>query len=146
VRVEIDVVTGQQWPEAVGRLLRELPEWFGIEASVLNYIEAARTCSTVAALRDDVVVGVCLVQRHTSVAAEIELLAVRRSLHRHGIGRRLVESVETELAHEGVELLQVKTFGPSGTSEEYGRARSMHRSGFCPSRSVPTSGVPTIPA
>src|SRR6266852_6278388 len=111
--MSVTIVSGRQWPDATAQLLRDLPEWFGIEQSVLNYIDAARTLPNTAALRNDEVVGVCLVRRHTSVAAEIELLAVQRALHRQGIGRRLVRAVEDHLRRSGVELLQVKTLGPS---------------------------------
>ena len=129
----VTIVSGKQWPDAVALLLRDLPEWFGIEQSRLNFIDAARTLPTSAALRNDDVVGVCLVRRHTSVAAEIELLAVQRALHRQRIGRRLVRAVEDHLRERGVELLQVKTLGPSGASEEYARTRAFYQSiGFMP--------------
>jgi ribosomal protein S18 acetylase RimI-like enzyme len=122
----VTIASGRQWPVEVKAVLRELPEWFGIEQSVLDYVEAARTLPTTAAVHGDEVLGVCLVQRHTPVAAEIELLAVRRAWHRRGIGRRLVDAVETELATAGVELLQVKTRGPSAPSQEYERTRAFY--------------------
>jgi GNAT superfamily N-acetyltransferase len=127
MRVEIRIVTDGHWPDAVATLLHDLPEWFGIESSVLAYVEAARTLPGAAALAGDEVVGVCLIRRHTDVAAEIELLAVRRDLHRSGIGRALLERVEADLAAEGFRLLQVKTFGPSGDSSEYERTRGFYR-------------------
>ena len=125
--MEIRIETGGQWPDAVAALLRDLPEWFGIEESVRAYIEAARTLPSAAAIAGDDVVGVCLLRRHTDVAAEIELLAVRRDLHRGGIGRRLVERVESDLAADGVRLLQVKSRGPSAESAEYARTRRVLR-------------------
>ena len=129
----VTIEVGGHWPEAVGQLLRGLPEWFGIEQSILNYIEAARTLPSAAAIRDGEVVGVCVIRRHTPVAAEIEVLAVGRGLHRRGIGRRLVERVEVDLRADGVRLLQVKTFGPSGSSDEYERTRAFYESiGFMP--------------
>src|SRR5690349_5882170 len=97
MRVDVELVTGQHWPEAVESLLHGLPEWFGIEESVRGYIDSARTLATVAALVDGEVVGVCLVRDHTPVTSEIELLAVRRDLHRGGIGRLLVARVESDL-------------------------------------------------
>jgi GNAT superfamily N-acetyltransferase len=131
--MRVTIVSGKQWPDATARLLRDLPEWFGIEESVLNYIDAARTLPTTAARRNDEVVGVCLVRRHTPVAAEIELLAVQRAVHRHGIGRQLVHAVEDGLREVGVQLLQVKTLGPSAASEEYERTRAFYESiGFMP--------------
>src|SRR4029079_14421197 len=99
--VEIRIVTGGHWPDVVDTLLHDLPEWFGIEASVRAYVEPAHTLPGVAAVADSAVVGICLLRRHTDVAAEIELLAVRRDLHRSGIGRQLLARAEAELRAEG---------------------------------------------
>ncbi len=133
MRVEIRIVAEGHWPDAVAALLRDLPEWFGIESSVRAYIDAGRTLPGAAALADDDVVGVCLIRPHTDVAAEIELLAVRRDLHRAGIGRHLLQRVEADLAADGIRLLQVKTFGPSGESVEYERTRAFYRAcGYLP--------------
>jgi len=132
-RVEIRIETAGHWPDAVAALLRDLPEWFGIEESVRGYIESARTLPGAAAIAGDDIVGVCLVRRHTDVAAEIELLAVRPDLHRRAIGRRLLQRIEPDLVADGVRLLQVKTFGPSGDSAEYERTRAFYRAcGFLP--------------
>ena len=133
IAMDLAIVTGAQWPEETGKLLRALPEWFGIEQSILGYIDAARTLPSAAALLDGKVVGVCMVRHHTPVAAEVELLAVARELHRRGIGRRLIDSVAADLRTSGVRLLQVKTFGPSGRSDEYARTRAFYESlGFMP--------------
>ena len=129
----VTIVVGGNRPDELERLLRDLPEWFGIEQSILGYVDAAPTLPSTFALRDDEVVGVCVVRHHTPVAAEIEVLAVERPLHRQGIGRRLVQTVESELRERGVVLLQVKTRGPSRVSEEYERTRAFYESlGFLP--------------
>jgi N-acetylglutamate synthase-like GNAT family acetyltransferase len=131
--VDVRIVTDGQWPDETDVLLHALPEWFGIEESVRAYVNAARTLPTVAAQVDGEIVGVCLVRRHTLVAAEIELLAVRRDLHRAGVGRRLVERAVVDLTSTGVKLLQVKTLGPSGEPEEYARTRAFYEAiGFLP--------------
>jgi ribosomal protein S18 acetylase RimI-like enzyme len=130
--VTVTIVSGQQ-PEDVERLLRELPEWFGIESSIREYVDDAATLPTVVALDDDRVVGICVVRDHTPVAAEIEVVAVERSMHRRGIGRRMLHQVEASLGERGVALLQVKTFGPSGHSDEYARTRAFYASlGYLP--------------
>lgn len=46
VPVDVGVAHGHPDPQAVGRLLRLLPDWFGLESAVLNYIEAARSLPT----------------------------------------------------------------------------------------------------
>ena len=127
------ILASGHWPVALDQLLRDLPEWFGLEASIVQYVEGARVLPNTAAFLNGEIVGVCVVQNHTEVAAEIEVLAVRRDLHRRGIGRQLVEAVEAELRGAGVRLLQVKTLGPSGSSAEYARTRAFYESiGFLP--------------
>jgi ribosomal protein S18 acetylase RimI-like enzyme len=121
-----EIVPGGHWPDAVRNLLRGLPEWFGIPESVAGYVDSAQRLPSVAAVVDGEVVGVCLVRDHPPVAAEIELLAVRRDLHRCGVGRRIVEWVETDLHARGAKLLQVKTRGPSAESAEYARTRAFY--------------------
>jgi GNAT superfamily N-acetyltransferase len=131
--MDVELVSGRQWPEEVERLLRGLPEWFGIEQALLDYVEHARTLPTTVALDRGEVVAACVVRRHNPVAAEIDLLAVRRDRHRDGIGRLLVEQVAGALSADGVKLLQVKTFGPSGDSAEYERTRAFYEAaGFIP--------------
>ena len=121
-------------PDDVRRLLDGIPEWFGRPESNDEYVESARTLPTWAAVSDDgEVVGVCVVRHHTSVSSEIELIAVDRALHRHGVGRLLVGEVERELVTLGVRVLQVKTFGPSGNSAEYELTRRFYEAiGFLP--------------
>ena len=131
--MDVELVSGRQWPDEVERLLRGLPEWFGIEQSLLDYVEHSRTLPTTVAVDSGVVIGACVVRRHYPLAAEIELLAVSRDRHRQGIGRRLVDHVAGALALDGVRLLQVKTFGPSGDSLEYERTRAFYEAvGFIP--------------
>jgi ribosomal protein S18 acetylase RimI-like enzyme len=131
--MEVTIVSNGQRSDEVDRLLRDLPEWFGIEQSILSYVDAARTLPSTFAVQGNEVVGACVVRHHTPVAAEIEVLAVARTLHRQGIGRRLVQTVESGLRKRGVALLQVKTFGPSGVSDEYKRTRAFYASmGFLP--------------
>jgi len=131
--VAIVIESGRQCPEDVERILRALPEWFGIEESVLGYVDAARSLPTTCARDGEEIVGVCLVRRHNPRAAEIELLAVVRDRHREGIGRALVDHVRRQTGADGVELLQVKTFGPSGRSVEYERTRAFYEAmGFVP--------------
>jgi ribosomal protein S18 acetylase RimI-like enzyme len=132
--VEIEVRDDGHWPADVERILATLPDWFGIEESNRAYVaDAAHLPSWAAVDRAGEVVGVCLVRRHNDLAAEIDLLAVLPELHRRGVGRRLVDAVVERMKDDGVRLLQVKTFGPSGESEEYERTRAFYAAlGFLP--------------
>jgi ribosomal protein S18 acetylase RimI-like enzyme len=129
------VTSGEQDPDSVERLLRALPHWFGIEASVLEYIEAAHTLPTYLARSapSDPPVGVLLVTRHFPGAAEIHVLAVQPDLHRSGVGRALVDALVADLVADGVGLLQVKTLGPSREDAGYAKTRQFYTAmGFQP--------------
>lgn len=126
------VTHGQPDPATVERLLRLLPTWFGIEAAVAGYIEAAGRLPTYLAWRDDPAgqgeppPGVLLAERHFPHAAEIHLMAVDPARHRQGIGRALVAAAEADMVADGVRFLQVKTLGPSRPDEGYQRTRRFY--------------------
>jgi N-acetylglutamate synthase-like GNAT family acetyltransferase len=131
--VDIEIEAGTQRPDETAALLAGLPEWFGIAEANRNYVEESRTLPTVAALLDGEIVGVCLLKRHFPESAEIDLLAVRHDLHRHGVGRRLVARAEADLRADGARVLHVKTQGPSDDYEPYARTRAFYESiGFIP--------------
>jgi ribosomal protein S18 acetylase RimI-like enzyme len=136
------VTSGQQDPQTVDRLLRLLPEWFGIESSIGGYVEAAAHLPTYLAWpagdiaapdAERQAVGVLLAARHFPAAAEIYLLAVDPATHRLGVGRALVEAFERDLVADGVRLMQVKTLGPSDPDAGYRRTRLFYEGmGFEP--------------
>lgn len=113
-------------PAAVERLLRGLPEWFGIESSIAEYVEAAGRLPGLLAYDGDEVVGALLLQRHFPTAAEIHLMAVDRGRHRRGVGRALVAAAEAAMAADGVTLMSVKTLGPSHPDPGYALTRRFY--------------------
>ncbi|HEX5017662.1 MAG TPA: GNAT family N-acetyltransferase [Actinomycetes bacterium] len=137
--LNIRIQRGQNAPEAVERLLRLLPDWFGIEESVLQYIEDAKTKPTYLAVASntDAIVGALLITRHNPSSAEVHLMLVDPSYHRQGIGRLLVDAAESDLRADGVEVLQVKTQGPSMPDEGYANTTRFYEAmGFIPMEEI----------
>jgi GNAT superfamily N-acetyltransferase len=138
------VTTGEQDPATVERLLRSLPDWFGIPAANADYVAAARELPTYlarpaqnSATGHADPVGVLLAQRHFAEAAEVHLLAVEPALHRKGVGRALLGALETDLVADGCRMLQVKTLGPSKPHAGYQRTRQFYTAvGFWPLEEV----------
>jgi coenzyme F420-0:L-glutamate ligase/coenzyme F420-1:gamma-L-glutamate ligase len=91
-------------------VLRDLPDWFGIEEATRKYIEDAASLPTFAVEPD---AGFLCVKQHTRQAAEVYVMGVRREQHRRGIGRALVAEAERWCRIHGIRYLQVKTLGPS---------------------------------
>jgi len=118
------------WCEAT---LRALPDWFGIESALLDYVRDTRTLPTWVAELDDVPVGFITVRIHNPCAAEIHCMAVRPEHHRTGVGRAMVRFVEAHCRSIGAHLLQVKTLGPSRPDANYEHTRRFYESmGFLP--------------
>jgi len=111
-------------------VLSDLPEWFGIEESNRDYIEAAATLPTFAVEPD---IGFLCLKQHAPRAAELYVMGVRRDHHRRGIGRTLVAAAETWCRARGIRYLHVKTLGPSRPSRGYDATRAFYEAlGFVP--------------
>ena len=104
-------------------VLRDLPEWFGIEESTAAYVDAVSTLPTFAAEPD---LGFLSLKQHTPRAAELYVMGVRREHHRGGIGRALVAVAESWCRAHGVRYLHVKTLGPSRESRGYSATRAFY--------------------
>ncbi len=119
-------------------ILRALPEWFGIESALLEYVRDTRTMPTWLAEHEGEVTGFITTRIHFPRAAEIHCMAVRPEHHRAGNGRAMVEFIERDLARRGVRLLQVKTLGPSRPCAPYERTRRFYEAmGFAPLEEFP---------
>jgi GNAT superfamily N-acetyltransferase len=119
----------------VAAILRELPEWFGIEEATLGYIAAAERLPNYFAFDQTTgdVLGVLLTEQRFPSSVEIHLMAVKPRWHRSGVGRQLLAHVEADLRSAGVRLLSVKTLGPSQPDPGYDRTRLFYESvGFLP--------------
>ena len=115
-----------------------LPGWFGIPASVEDYVATADRSPTVIATLGDEDVGLVTLVRHSRYAAEVYVMAVLPSLHRRGIGRALLGHAEGILATDGVEFLQVKTLAPSKPDHGYDMTRAFYLAyGFRPLEEFP---------
>ena len=121
-------------------ILRSLPDWFGIESAIVQYVRDIETLPTFLALDErGQAVGFMSVRKHFPHAADLHVLAVRQEQHRHGVGRELLRCVETWLRAEGVRFLQVKTLAPTAKYEPYERTRRFYEAmGFTALEIFPT--------
>lgn len=111
------------------RVLRDLPDWFGIEEATAAYIADVAELPTFGVDGD----AILALKLHTERAAEIYVMGVRRERHRQGLGTALLDAAERYLRARGIEYLQVKTLGPSDPDKGYARTRSFYLArGFVP--------------
>jgi N-acetylglutamate synthase-like GNAT family acetyltransferase len=107
-------------------ILRNLPEWFGIEEAILDYECEIELLPTFVAKTDGSVIGFLSLKQHNHFSAEILVMAVHPDAQHSGIGRALVAAAENHVRLLGIEYMQVKTLGPSRPDEGYARTRAFY--------------------
>lgn len=133
--MHVRLLTKNEAPGVAERVLRSVPEWFGVEESTLGYIKAAGELPTWGAFvdRGRDAAGFLTIKRHFPQSADIHCIAVHKGSHGRGAGSALVAYVERELREQGVRFLQVKTMGPSKPNAEYALTLRFYlRMGFVP--------------
>ena len=114
-------------------ILRSLPEWFGIEEAVKNYIGEVRTRPMFVARDNGITAGFLSLTLHNEFTGEIHVMGVKREFHRKGVGKELVAHAESYLAGRGFRFVTVKTLSPSRESPEYEKTRKFYLAlGFVP--------------
>ena len=137
-------LTGQSAPaEAV---MRALPGWFGIEASIVDYARAADELPTFVAETDAQFVGFVTLKPTSALAAELHVMGVLQAWHRRGVGRALVERAADHARAEGFAFLHVKTLAPSDPDPGYAATRHFYEAmGFAALEELPQIWGPENP-
>lgn len=107
-------------------ILRALPDWFGVESSIQEYVRDVREMPFFAAFADELPAGFVAVKTHNQYTAEVCVMGVLRRHHRQGIGRRLIERCEAYVQSRGMEYLTVKTLAESHPDPGYARTRAFY--------------------
>jgi GNAT superfamily N-acetyltransferase len=143
--------------EAAERILRALPDWFGIEAALQDYARAADELDTFVVVvarpacggrefRPDQVLGFLTLRETSEDALELHVMGVLPSWHRRGAGRALVKRAAAYARAEGYSLLHVKTLAPSDPDPGYAATRAFYLSlGFRPLEVLPQVWGPENP-
>ena len=114
-------------------ILRNLPNWFGIEDAIKEYILGVRDKVFFVAYIGDIPIGFISIKDHNEFTSEIYVLGVLRELHGRGIGKKLIKAAEDTLIQQNKKILLVKTLGESHPDENYKKTREFYKAvGFYP--------------
>lgn len=75
-------------------ILRALPNWFGIEESIIDYTNQVKEMSFCSAFVDGELVGFVAIKDHNSYTSEICVMGILTDFHRQGIGKELIHWCE----------------------------------------------------
>ncbi len=114
------------------RILRSLPQWFGIESAILDYIKDVQAMETWVATKSDAI-GFISLNKHNNQTAEIHVMGVLPEFHGKKVGSELVRVAEESLLAQRFKFLTVKTLSESRPDVNYDKTRKFYlKSGFIP--------------
>ena len=114
-------------------ILRALPNWFGVEAGIVNYVEQVKNMPFFAAFKSDNPIGFAAIKVHNIYTAEICVMDVKKEYHRQGTGKMLMKRCDEFCVNNNIEFLTVKTLDESSGSKSYEKTRLFYHSvGFKP--------------
>jgi GNAT superfamily N-acetyltransferase len=123
-----------------------LPDWFGIEAAIVDYVRAADELPTFVAEAGARIVGFVTLRPTSAFATELHVMGVLPAWHRRGVGRALVERAAAYARAEGCTFLHVKTLAPSDPDPGYTATRRFYEAmGFVPLEELPQVWGPENP-
>ena len=132
MEIKIYEITEQKG-DICNRLLRSLPEWFGIEKAIQDYVCDVENMSTFVAEIKGAIIGFISLNKHNKFTAEIHVMAVDKKFHGKGVGKKLISEAEKYLRDQNFNYLTVKTLSPSHPNREYDLTRKFYEAvGFKP--------------
>lgn len=107
------------------KILRSLPQWFGIESAILDYIRDVEKMETWAAIESETI-GFISLNKHNSFTAEIHVMGILKEYHRKNIGTQLIRAAEESLLSQGFKFLTVKTLSEKRPDKNYDKTRNFY--------------------
>ena len=118
-----EIFDAEQKSVICNHILRALPNWFGVEASIVEYTEQVKTMPFWAAFEKGKAIGFVALKNHNAYTAEVPVMGVLTEFHRQGIGKKLIQLCEEYCKTNRKEFLTVKTLDESRASKSYERTR-----------------------
>lgn len=128
-----EIADGNVKKEICDTVLHRLPEWFGIEVSIAEYVSLVEEMPFYVAYAGERPVGFLAVRVHNSFTAEVCVMGILKEYHRMGIGSELMGRAEEFCHQKGLVYLTVKTLDGSVDFKPYERTRRFYeKKGFIP--------------
>lgn len=112
--------------EITNYVLRKLPEWFGIEEAIVEYVKGVSDNDFFAVCCDELPVGFLSIKYINEFTAEIYVMGILKGYQNKGIGQKLVCRCEEVLKSKNIKMLMVKTLGESHPDENYKKTRAFY--------------------
>ena len=112
-------------------ILKDLPEWFGIEEATKEYIDTVTNYPFIAAYIDNKAVGFYSVKEENPHVLDMYVLGVMRNYHNQGLGTKLQAYVNDYAKSKNYKYLMVLTLAEKAQNKEYLKTRKFYlKQGF----------------
>lgn len=105
----LQIVNEQKKGGICKEILEALPDWFGIQESIVEYTNLSMKLPMWADIEDNQVRGFIVLKETSPYTAEICVMGVKKEFHRKGIGRDLFCAMHEFAKKQNYEFVQVKT-------------------------------------
>lgn len=122
----IEIKESKVKQEIARKILRDLPEWFGIDESTKEYIEKVAQYTFIAAYVDNEVAGFYSLRRENKDTLDMYVLGVLKKYHNTGIGTRLQEYVNDYAMLKKYTYMMVITLAEKANNFEYSLTRKFY--------------------
>ena len=127
------LISKEEKSNIANSILRQLPEWFGIEEAILEYVQGVKETDVYVCYISEKTVGLISVKANNEFTHEIFLMSIIKGFQNRGIGKKLLKVVQDSLKDSKVKFLMVKTLGESHPDKYNKNTREFyHKAGFYP--------------
>lgn len=128
-----EVLERKQKEDICNNILRALPDWFGIETSIIEYTKEVQNLIFFVAYLKNVPIGFIALKEHNKYTSEIYVMGILEPYHRLGIGKQLIEYCQSYCCKNKSLYLTVKTVDEARQNLYYNKTRNFYYSmGFRP--------------
>lgn len=113
--------------KVTNNILRNLPEWFGDEDSIIEYSEDVKNTDFYIAYDLENPIGFISIKFNNEFTAEIYVMAILKDYHNRKIGTMLINTIKNDLLKNNYKFLMVKTLGESNLDKYYKKTRHFYR-------------------
>jgi GNAT superfamily N-acetyltransferase len=120
--------------EACARLIKLLPDWFGIPSSNAAYVAGVAECTCLGAFDlSGACIGLVALRPHFGTTLEVWWMGVAPDQHRRGVGARLMAAAKGEAIRLGCDTMVLMTLGEESDDPGYAATRLFYQAqGFRP--------------
>lgn len=122
----LQIMNEQEKGAICKEILEALPQWFGMQESILEYIDLSMKLPLWADIEGNEVRGFIVLKETSPYTAEVCVMGVKEPFHRCGIGRNLFGVMCEAAKQSGYEFMQVKTV-QEGRYDNYDLTNAFYR-------------------